>query len=153
MSGRIKTPCCKQFTFYELHRTREAENGDKGGGLAIGVINDLNPTWISEGDDNVEALTVDIWVEGFPIRLICGYGPQEYDKKVRKLSFWSYLNTETQKAQTDGAGLIIQMDGNQWAGKGIIKSDPKNQNQNGKFFESFLSQKPTFKCSECPSFV
>ena len=54
-SGIIKTPSCKQFTFYELHRTREAEKGEKGGGLAIVVINDLNPSWISEGDDNFEA--------------------------------------------------------------------------------------------------
>ena len=37
----------------------------------------LEPSWISEGDDNAEALTDEAWVEGFPIRLLCGYGPQE----------------------------------------------------------------------------
>ena len=87
-------------------------------------------------------MTVEIWVEGFPVRLICAYGPQENDKKERKDSFWRYLNLETQKAATDGVGLIIQMDGNLWAGKEIIHGDPRDQNQNGKLFEQFLLQNP-----------
>ena len=110
--------------------------------MAVGVLNDFDPSWVSEGDDDAEAVPVEIWVEGFPVRLICAYGPQENDKKERKDSFWRYLNLETQKAATDGTGLIIQMDGNLWAGKEIIHSDPRNQNQNGKFFETFLLQNP-----------
>ena len=31
----------------------------------IGVINHLDPSWMSEGDDEAEALTVEILVEGF----------------------------------------------------------------------------------------
>ena len=136
-AGKIKTPSSRKYTWYELNRTKEAEKGEKGGGVAIGVLNELHPSWISEGDDDAEALTIEIWVEGFPLRLVCGYGPQEYDNKERKESFWKYLNNETQKASTDGAGLILQMDGNLWAGKGIIDSDRKKQNQNGKFFNPF----------------
>ena len=136
--GKIKTPSSSQYTWYEIHRTKNAEKGEKGGGLAIGVLNDLDPSWISEGDDDAEALTVEMWVEGFPIRLICGYGPQEYDGKDRKECFWEYLNTEVQKAKKDGAGLVLQMDGNLWAGKQIIKSDPRRQNLNGKLFQNFL---------------
>ena len=102
-----------------------AEKGEMGGGLAIGVLNILDPSWISEGDDEAEALTVEIWLEGFPVRLICGYGPQEYDKKDRKDKFWDYLSTESKKAKNDGAGLIIQMDGNLWAGSEIIPKDIK----------------------------
>ena len=117
--------------------------------MAIGVINDLNPSWISEGDDESEALTVEIWINGFQIRMVCGYGPQESDRKERKEKFWEYLNLEAQKAACDGAGLIIQMDGNLWAGKGIIKGDPRKQNQNGKYFENFFIEKSTFKCCEC----
>ena len=55
---------------------------------------------------------MEIWVGGFPVRLICDYGPHESDKKERKESFWEYLNVETQKSVDDGGGLIIQMDGN-----------------------------------------
>ena len=83
-SGKIKTPSCKKYTWYEVHRTKEAEKGEKGGGLAIGVLNVLQPSWVSDGDDDAEALTIEIWVDGFPIRLICGYGPQEYDNVSRK---------------------------------------------------------------------
>ena len=86
-SGRIKTPSSHKYTWYEMHRSPDSEKGVKGGGLAIAVINHLNPSWISEGNDEIEALTVEIWVEGFPVRLICGYGPQEYDKKERKETF------------------------------------------------------------------
>ena len=72
----------------------------------IGVINHLDPSQISEGDDEAEALTVEIWVDGFLIRLICGYGPQKNDDKKRKEILWKYLNVEVQKAKDDGAGLI-----------------------------------------------
>ena len=83
-----------------------------------------------------------MWVNGFPIRLICGYGPQESDNKVRKEKFWEYINAETQNANKDGAGLIIQMDGNLRAGSDIIPDDPNRQNQNGKLFQQFLVKNP-----------
>ena len=87
-SGRIKTPSSiSLYTWLELHRTKKAEKGQGGGGIALGVMNCLDPSWISEGDDDMEALTVEIWVDGFPIRLICGYRPQEYDPKERKDKF------------------------------------------------------------------
>ena len=82
-SGKIKTPSSRKYTWYELHRTQEAQTGEGGGGLAVGVLNDLDPSWVSEGDDDAEAVTVEMWVEGFPVRLICAYGPQENDKKER----------------------------------------------------------------------
>ena len=138
--GRIKTPSSKKYTWYELHRSIKSSKGEKGGGLAIGVLNELEPSWISKGNDEAEAVTVEIWVKGFPIRLICGYGPQEYDKTDRKDLFWSYLSSEITNATKNGAALVLQMDGNLWAGKSIIKDDPKCQNQNGKYFEKFLSE-------------
>ena len=141
-AGRIKTPSSRKYTWYELNRTQGAEKGEKGGGVAIGVLNSLEPSWISEGDNDTETITVEIWVRGFPIRLVCGYGPQKNDGPIRKESFWKYCSTEVQNAKKDGAGLIIQMDGNLWAGKDIIKKDPKPQNENGKYFENFLQQNP-----------
>ena len=140
-SGRIRTPSSRNYTWYELHRTANSQKGNKGGGLVIGVINNLNPSWISEGDDEAEALTVEIWVEGFPIRLVCGYGPQEYDNIERKDKFWNYLNDEVKNASIVGAAIVIQMDGNIWAGDKIIPNDPKPQNQNGKSMENFFLKK------------
>ena len=88
---------------------------------------------------------------GFPVRLICGYRPKEKDGKETKESFWEYLNEETQKAYNDGAAVIIQMDGNLWVGKDIIKKDPNKQNQNGKYFENFLLKNSHL--TECPKSV
>ena len=84
---RIKTLSSKKYTWYELHRTENSQKGEKGGGIAVGVLNALEPSWISEGDDNTEAITVEIWLEGFPVRLLCAYGPQEYDSRERKEDF------------------------------------------------------------------
>ena len=84
----------------------------RGEGLAIGVLNTLEPSWISKGNDDIETITVEIWLQGFPVRLVCGYGPQENDTKVKKEGFWEYLDKEVHKASSEGAGLIIQMDGN-----------------------------------------
>ena len=39
------------FIIYEL--VRQSKNG---GGLALGVAKELNPAWVREGDDTVEAL-------------------------------------------------------------------------------------------------
>ena len=100
----------------------------------------LEPSWISGGDDNAEALTVEAWVEGFPIRLLCGYGPQENDQYGRKIKFWDYIETEVNKATVSGAGFIMQIDGNLWAGERMIKDDPNEQNQNGKLFQEFLER-------------
>ena len=72
----------------------------------------------------------------------CGYGPQECDRKERKEFFREYLNLEAQKAACDGSELIIQMAENLWAGKGIIKSEPRKQNQKGKYFENLLLKNP-----------
>ena len=44
------------------------------------------------------------------------------------------------KAKEDGAALILQMDGNLWAGKNLIKGDVNRQNQNGKYFQTFLQE-------------
>ena len=86
-TGRIKTPSSLKYTWYEHHGTDKAEKGQNGGWIAIGVLNCLEPSWISEGDDDVEALNIEVWLEAFPIRLVCGYGPQEGDRKERTISF------------------------------------------------------------------
>ena len=59
-----------------------------GGGLVIGALEEVKPVWISEGDDDVEILVVEIEIMDMKIRCICAYGPQEtdcIDKKEKKL--------------------------------------------------------------------
>ena len=68
------------------------------------------------------------------------YGFQEGDAYEKKEAFWNYLDAEVMEAENAGAGLVIQFDGNLWAGEKIIPNDPRTQNQNGKLFEQFLER-------------
>ena len=111
-----------------------------GGGLAIGCIKDLKPVWVREGEDDVEALSVEIFVSKLKIRCCVGYGVQENDTLENKDAFWSYLDEEVREATNTGAALMMHFDGNLWAGKSIIKDDPRQQNQNGKLFQQFLER-------------
>ena len=53
----------------------------------IGVKNDLNPVWIRDGEERVEAMTIQVSVQNQKIRIINAYGPQEYDIDNKKLHF------------------------------------------------------------------
>ena len=76
------------------------------------------------------------------IRCCTGYGCQEGELKEKKEAFWDYLDTDVIEAKKEGAGLIIQMDGNLWGGEEIVKNDPRPQNSNGLIFKNFLEQNP-----------
>ena len=52
------------------------KNGKGGGGLALGCLKNLNPCLVSEGKDNVEAISVDIFIRNMKIRCCAAYGPQ-----------------------------------------------------------------------------
>ena len=70
--GKIKTEHSEKYVIFELVRKEKG-----GGGLVIGVVKELNPTWISEGDDEVEILTMQINPKDFSIRCVGGSGQQE----------------------------------------------------------------------------
>ena len=74
------------------------------------------------------------------IRCCVAYGCQETDSVDKKDDFWKYLDEEVGEATKTGAGLVIQLDGNLWAGSHIIPNDPRPQNRNGKLFEQFLTR-------------
>lgn len=115
----------------------------QGGGLAIIVKSDLEPVWISEVDDQVEILIVEIHIEDLPIRIINCYGPQESDSVEKKSMFWSRLQLEINEAFEHDVGVIVQMDGNLHAGSNIVPNDPNPINSNGKLFKKFLKDCPS----------
>ena len=86
----------------------------------------------------MEALSEDIFLRKMKIRCCVAYGPQENDRLEKKEAFWKYLDEEVFAARDSGAGFILQLDGNLWAGDKIISGDPTPQNRNGKLFEEFL---------------
>ena len=98
--------------------------------------------WVKEGQNDVEALSVNISVKNMKIRCCVAYGCQENVANDKKDDFWTYLDEEVSEAKESGAGLIIQFDGNLWAGDKLVPNDPRNQNKNGKLFEKY-QKRPT----------
>ena len=133
--GKLKL---ENYDIFEL--TRKSRDG--GGGLAIGCIKELQATWVREGDDTVESLSVDIFLRNKKIRCCIAYGCQESDNLERKEAFWNYLSEEVSIADQEDSGFILHCDGNLWAGENIIPGDPRKQNKNGKLFQTFLEENP-----------
>ena len=67
--GKLKI---ENYQVFELIRKEK-----EGGGLALGCDRRLKPTWVREGNDEIEALSVDIFVEHMKIRCCVAYGCQE----------------------------------------------------------------------------
>ena len=133
-SGKIKVENIKNYVVFELTRKQS-----HGGGLATLVRPGLDPVFISEGDDQVEVLVVQIRVETLHIRIINAYGPQECDSLERKALFWARLHSEVLEASEANCAVILQMDGNLHCGEEVIRGDPNGINANGKLFRTFLN--------------
>ena len=58
--GAIKFQTSENYQIYEKIRTNKG-----GGGLAVGILKDLNPSWIRDGGGEVEALTIKFKVKHF----------------------------------------------------------------------------------------
>ena len=135
--GTIKFENSLKYQIYEL--TRKNKNG---GGLALGVIKELNPFWIKDGGVETEALTVKISIKQLCIRITNAYGPQEYDSEDKKHKFWNYLDFQLIECEKEGTGCMILFDCNAWVGSKILKNDPRRQNKNGALLENFMIRYP-----------
>ena len=80
--GNIKFENSTEYQIFECIR-----NFKQGGGLAIGALKTLNPIWIKEGNNLVEALTIQVSVQKLNLRITNAYGPQEYDDIAKKIVF------------------------------------------------------------------
>ena len=132
---RIKFEGSEKYDIFQLNRKNKS-----GSGLAIGATKECKPVLIREEDNEIESLVIEIEVQGLKVRCVNGYGPQNYDTSGRKDKFWKFLYNEVREAFQNEIVLIIQIDGNLWAGNKVIKGDPHEQNSNGKYFEEFLSE-------------
>ena len=124
------------FIVFELVR----ESRDGGGGLVLGCAKELKPVLARKGNDEIEALSVDIVVQKMKIRCVVGYGCQENSLLDKKYAFWNYIEEEVITAWNSGSGFILQFDGNLWAGDDVVPGDPRDQNKYGKIFQEFLNQ-------------
>ena len=123
------------FIIYE--KVRELK---EGGGVAIAARKNLNPVLTAEGDNNVEAISIDIHPSKIVISCTSAYGPQQKDNIDKKSKFWAYLDKMVDDAWKEGKGFYLQGDLNAWLGPTYISGDPNNQNENGRLFQSFLNR-------------
>ena len=76
-NSQLKTKNSQKYRIFQLHRQ---EIGVQGGGLVMGVLPDLQPVLIRQGDDETEVISIRITVDKMSIRLITAYGRQEVDR-------------------------------------------------------------------------
>ena len=91
-TGRIKL---ENYVIFE--KPRKTQNN--GGGVAIGCKKELNPVWVKEGQNDVEALSINIFVKNMKIRCCVAYGCQENVENDKKDDFWTYLDEEVSEAK------------------------------------------------------
>ena len=125
----------KDFIIYE--KVRELK---EGGGVAIAAKTNLNPVLTAEGEDDVEAISIDIHPSKIIISCTSAYGPQQKDNIDKKSRFWKYLDNMVDDAWKEGKGFYLQGDLNAWIGPSFISADPNEQNENGKLFQRFLNR-------------
>ena len=75
--------------------------------------------------DEVEAMSVDIFVKSLTIRCCVWYGCQENSLVQKKTAFWNFIEEEVSSAWDSVSGFILHFDGNLWAGPDIIPGDPR----------------------------
>ena len=109
-----------------------------GGGVAVAAKRELNPILVSEAEDNIDAITININTRKINIYCTSAYGPQTSAPVELKTQFWNYLNETAKNANYAGTGFILQGDLNATLGPNIIPGDPNPKNENGKLFQEFL---------------
>ena len=124
------------FVVYEKMRVNS-----EGGGVAIAAKKELNPVLVSEGDNDVETITIDIHLTKITISCTSAYGPQKKESDDMKTKFWKHLDDITDTGWDEGKGFYLQGDLNAWLGDDIVAGDPRKRNENGKLFH-FLQRHP-----------
>ena len=130
-----------QFQHEDFEIFEAIRKGKKDGGTMIGVHKALKPILINEYDDPFELLVVEIKVANREIRLMSGYGPQEYWTPQERLPFFNALEEEIIKAELAGKSVIIEADFNSKLGKEFIPKDPHEQSENnGKVLAEIIKR-------------
>ena len=78
-SPQLTSQNLNNYQIFELKREKSKLDGGKGlsgGGLAIGVLHDLKPVLVRQGDDDSECLSLQVTVSTQNILCVTGYGPQ-----------------------------------------------------------------------------
>ena len=103
----------------------------QGGGLLIAALLYLDPVEVTRNEE-MEILVVQINVNKLKIRIITGYGPQEYEDPLHVLTFWQMIETEIIQAKDNECAVFIELDANAKIGKTVIENDVHDTSNNGE---------------------
>ena len=70
----------KEYVIFRLERENTG-----GSGLALGALQDLKPILLKEGNDESEAISVQIEINELKIRLVVGYGALMSDRQAKQI--------------------------------------------------------------------
>ena len=129
--GTFKVP---EFELFEAIR-KVKENG----GSIIGVHKAMKPVLVEEYSEEFELIVVEIVIANKHVRVMTGYGPQEYWKPHEKQPFFDALEIEVVKAELVGCSVYIQIDANSKLGPAYISHD-KKQSPNGKILAGIVDR-------------
>ena len=103
---------------------------------------------ISTGNEDFEALIIQVQIGSKTLRIFNCYGPQEASQAQRPVNeqttaisiFWQELEKEIINAYEDGCMILIEMDANAKIGWNYIKNDPHNTSENGQILLELIDR-------------
>ena len=110
--GKLKL---ENYIIFELVR----ENRD-GGGLALGCVKELKPVLVRKGNDDIEAMSINIFFKSMKTRCVVAYGCQENSSVEKKNAFWAYIEEEVTAAWESDSGFVLHFDGILWTGPDLV---------------------------------
>ena len=122
-------------------------NCPSGGSVLTGIHKNLNPVYISGGEDDNEILVVQAKIGIQNCRFINGYGPQEYKSIEERISFYARLEQEVINAKLFDNLVCIEMDANAKLGKECIALDPHPRSSNGDLLFEFCERNNLVICN------
>ena len=123
------------FIIFEAIR----KNKEKGGTM-LGIHKSLEPVLIEEYSDNFELIVTEIKIANKEVRMMTGYGPQEYWTDDEKMPFFVALEEEVSKAITANKSIVIELDANSKLGSEYILGDPKPMSPNGEILAGIMER-------------
>ena len=137
--GQVKIPSYQIFEIIRQNR--------EGGSLLTAIHENLNPIFISGGENEIEILVVQAEFGSEKCRFINGYGPQENADRALKIEFYARMDQEIKNAKLLGCLVFIEMDSNAKLGCEIIPGDPHPMSQNGEFLLNLIQSNNLVICN------
>ena len=102
---------------------------------------DITPVVVSDHDEDVEILVIEVAFKCITVRFLTAYGPQEDAPEDVINKFYLTLEEEIVRCEQENCALIAELDCNAKLGTGIIEGDPHTMSSNGKVLWDILERR------------